>query len=196
MTVPSPWRHSFYRAAVTAARRLLRPFGNLENSFIEKRTLRQNQRVKKHLQTTPAEKMLLIMPRCVKKQGCRVQVQNGLEECLTCRQCPLGDVALLCEKYAVQALVAFRSHTAFAMAREQRPDLIIATACHDRLIKAMRAVPDYPALLTPLPAMDKMCVNARVDLVWLERQLAEVCSPCRRETAAAPLLMAQAGEGK
>ncbi len=75
----------------------------------------------------------------------------------------------------MEALVAFRSHIAFQMAREHEPDLIIATACHDRLVKALRSVPEYPALLAPLPSMEKMCVNANVDLAWLENQLALVC---------------------
>ena len=175
MKFRSPWQWSIYRESVGLLRRLLRPFGNLENRLVENLTSSQNRRVVQHLQNAPAEKLLLIMPRCVKKTGCKADVQNGLEECLQCRQCALGDVALLCERFGITALVAFRSHIAFEMARTRNPDLIIATACHDRLIKALRAVPDYPALLTPLQPMEKLCLDAGVDLLWLEEQLALVC---------------------
>lgn len=177
MIFKSPWQSAFFSNTMNFSRRLLRPFGNLENQLVGKLTAQQNRRVVKFLKTTPPQDMLLIMPRCVKKSGCRSDVQNGLEECLQCRQCPLGDVAQLCDSFGIEALVAFRSHIAFEMARTRKPDLIIATACHDRLIKALRAVPEYPALLAPLPPMDKMCANAGVDLVWLEEQLAIVCTP-------------------
>lgn len=177
MKFTSPWRHSFYRGLVKLARHLLRPFGNLENRLVEELTASQNRRVIRHLQKIPPENLLLIMPRCVKKSGCRAQVQNGLDECLQCRQCVLGDVAALCDRFHIKALVAFRSHIAFEMARSIDPDLIIATACHDRLVKALRAVPEHPALLAPLPPMEKMCSNAGVDLVWLEQQLNLVCGP-------------------
>ena len=175
MSFQSPWQSTFFRGAVAFLRLLLRPFGQLENRFVEKLTHSQNQRVVKYLENHPPENMLLIMPRCVKKSGCKANVQEGLAECLQCRQCPLGDVAQLCDRHGIEALVAFRSHIAFKMARTRTPDLIIATACHDRLIKALRAVPEYPALLAPLPPMEKKCVNAGVDLVWLAQQLERVC---------------------
>ena len=175
MRFRSPWQFSAYRSMVALVRKCLGPWASLENRYVERLTLSQNRRVIKHLQKFPAQKLLLIMPRCVKKSGCKADVQNGLEECLQCQKCALGDVALLCERFGITALVAFRSHIAFEMARTRKPDLIIATACHDRLIKALRAVPEVPALLAPLPPMDKPCLNAGVDLVWLEEQLNLVC---------------------
>ncbi len=175
MSFQSPWQWAPYRSFVALSMRMLRPFGSLENKFVEKLTTSQNQRVINFLKTLPPENVLLIMPRCVKKNGCKANVQAGLEECLQCMQCPLGDVAQLCDQYGIKALVAFRSHIAFELARTRNPDLIIATACHNRLVKALRAVPEYPALLAPLPPMEKMCINASVDLVWLEKQLALVC---------------------
>lgn len=184
MSFKSPWQRAIFSRVVTVSRFLLRPFGQLENRLVEKLTISQNQRVVQHLKESPPEKVLLIMPRCVKKTGCKAQVQNGLDECLQCQQCPLGDVAVLCDRFEINALVAFRSHIAFQMARTRNPDLIIATACHDRLVKALRTVPEYPALLAPLPPMEKMCVNAAVDLVWLEQQLTLVCPENHKAKAA------------
>ncbi len=191
MSFASPWRHSLYRRSVAAVRLLLRPFAGLERRFIEQRTRRQNRRVRAHLQRHPGARALLIMPRCVQKKGCKSPVQKGLQDCLTCMQCPLGNVAHLCRHHRVEALVAFRSHVAFAMARQRKPDVIIATACHDRLIKALRSVPEFPALLAPLPSMEKMCLNAEVDLVWLEEQLQAVVPPA----AAPPEPLVHAAEG-
>jgi hypothetical protein len=71
-------------------------------------------------------------------------------------------------------LVAFRSHHAFAIARRERPDLILAFACHDRLIKALRSVPEIPAILRPLTDFERPCGGARFDVGWLRGQLARV----------------------
>ncbi len=171
MSFHSPWQSSWYVAWVALVRRVLRPWGQFENRYIEHLAHRQNLRVRRHLTRTPASSVLLIMPRCVKKPGCPADVKNSLAQCVSCQECPLGDVARLCDRYGVTALVAFRSHIAFDMARTRQPDVIIASACHDRLIKALRSVPDIPALLSPLVGMEKMCVGAWVDLPWLEDQL-------------------------
>lgn len=172
MSFSSPWRRRSYVGLVAALRRVLRPFGRAEQALIDLLAARQNRRVARHLARSPARSVLLIMPRCVKKAGCRADVQHGLDECLSCLQCPLGDVALVCRRHDVQALVAFRSHIAFDMARRLKPDVIIASACHDRMVKAWRNVPDVPALLVPLAGMERMCVNATLDLAWLESQVA------------------------
>lgn len=184
MSFSSPWRRSWYVGLVTMLRAVLRPFGRAEQALIAWLAERQNRRVARHLAGSPARRVLLIMPRCVKKSGCRADVQHGLDECLSCLQCPLGDVALICRRHDVQALVAFRSHIAFEMARTHRPDVIIASACHDRMVKALRSVPDVPALLAPLAGMERMCVNATLDLPWLERQVAAVAAG--RATQAVP----------
>ena len=167
----SPWQSRAYVGLIATVRWLLRPFGHLEDRFIERLIFSNNQRVTDHMRLSPPQKVLLIMPRCVKKVGCRVDVQKSVKECLTCLQCPLGDVATMCEQHGLQALVAFRSHIAFDMARREKPDVIISSACHDRMIKALRSMPNHPALLAPLAGMDRMCVNATLDLSWLEQQL-------------------------
>lgn len=175
-TYKSLWQHKTVGNFVQVLRWLVRPFGNSENRFIEYVVECHNGRVRKFLNGNRPEKVLLIMPRCVQKVGCRSQVQESLDECLVCGRCPLGDVAAVCDQHGLPALVAFRSHIAFDLARTQDPSLIVATACHDRLIKALRNVPEVPSLLAPLAGMDRMCINATVDVAWLDEQLAAISS--------------------
>jgi len=170
----SPWQSSVFVGWVGAVRRVLRPFGDLESRFIAAVVRRQNRRVRAHFRGRPVSSVLLIMPRCVKPTNCRADVQASLRHCTDCTRCDLGEVARLCEAFDLEAAVAFRSHIAFDIARRRAPDLIVASACHDRLIKALRSVPEIPALLTPLAGMEKMCVNATVDTVWLRDQLSAV----------------------
>ncbi|HPF70358.1 MAG TPA: DUF116 domain-containing protein [Candidatus Krumholzibacteria bacterium] len=185
MSFRSPWRHRSYVVAVAGLRRLLRPWPGADMRLVEVLVTAQNRRVRRHLAGRPPRTVLLILPRCVKKSGCCADVQADLGLCRDCADCQLGGIARLCDRHGVRALVAFRSHIAFAMARRESPDLIIATACHDRLIKALRSVPEHPALLVPLAGMDRMCVNASIDLAWFEAQLASVAQPVAAGTPAA-----------
>jgi len=185
MSFRSPWQSPAYVALIAGTRRMLRLWPRAEERFIGALVAAQNRRVHAHMRRRPARTILLILPRCVHRTDCRHDVREGLAGCRDCRTCQLGAMARLCDRHGVTALVAFRSHVAFAMARERRPDLIIATACHDRLVKALRSVPEYPALLAPLAGMERMCVNAGIDLAWFERQLAAVTGT-RSAPAAAP----------
>lgn len=173
----SPWRSRLFVAGIAAARFCLRPFPGLQERFIEGLARAQNRRVERHLQGGGSARVLLLMPRCVKKTGCRAPVRESLSHCLPCMQCALGDVAALCRDHGVQARVAFRSQEAFALARSQQPDLIIASACHDRIVKALRSTPEYPALLAPLTGMATPCRDAGVDLDWLRAQLRRLDRP-------------------
>ncbi len=182
----SPWQRRGFVRLVALARWVLRPWPGAEDRFIDRLVADQNRRVGDHLRVHPPARVLLIMPRCVKKTGCRAPVQESLNECLVCRQCPLGDVAHLCLEHGIEAMVAFRSHIAFAMARNEQPDLIIASACRDRLVKALCATPEFPALLAPLTGMRKMCLDAGIDLDWLSDQLALAApGPARDQVRAA-----------
>jgi len=173
----SPWRHRWFVTGVAALRRLLRGRPDLEDRLIERLVRGQNQRVQRHLERAPARTILLILPRCVKPRSCKCDVRVSLTTCLACDGCQLGPVARLCEELGIRALVAFRSHHAFAIARREQPDLILASACNDRLIKALRSVPEIPALLAPLTGMERMCVGARFDATWLEAQLRLAAPP-------------------
>ncbi len=170
-TFKSPWQRRGFVGLVKVLRWLLHPWPAAENRFIDGLIADQNRRVQTFLQGNPPRTLLLIMPRCVKKTGCRAPVQESLDQCLDCGECALGNVAHLCLDHGVKAVVAFRSHIAFAMARSEKPDLIIASACGDRMIKALRMTPEFPALLTPLSGMHQPCRDAQIDLDWILEQL-------------------------
>jgi len=188
MSFQSPWRHRWFSLGVAMLRRLAPWFPGGEAAFINRLVHQHNRRIERYLQQHQPCFVLLILPRCVKRSGCRCDVRRDgsvadgrqpdshpLTDCLGCDLCPLGKVAELTQRYGVRTFVAFRSHIAYAMARREQPDLVIAAACGDRLIKALRSIPEVPALLTPLTSMERPCVNASFDLHWLEQQLEKVC---------------------
>jgi hypothetical protein len=168
----SPWQWSPYRGAVAAIRALLRACGIDETGFVQRLVEENNRRVTRHLARHGAGTVLLILPRCVKRACCKLDPEGSLDGCLDCHDCDLGVLARIAAAHEVRALVAFRSHIAYEMARRERPDLIIATACEDRLVKALRSVPEIPAVLAPLTDMERMCVNASFEPAWFEAQIA------------------------
>ena len=177
MIYPSPWRMGTFCDTIALLRRVLRPFGGAENRFIRTLVKIHNLRVRRYVQRRSIVSVLLILPRCLKSSDCRAKVQTSLSECTTCTRCPLGRVARMTSRFPVRALVAYRSHLAFAMARDEKPDLILATACHDRLVKALCSVPEVPTLLVPLLAGHENCRDAQFESEWFERQLQRICGP-------------------
>lgn len=176
MSFRSPWRLRGHQVLVETGRRLLRPLG-LEPALLRALVADQNRRVRRHLRSHPAASVLLILPRCLKATGCRVDVRASLAECRTCDRCQVGELVRLSESLGARPLVAFRSHVARQIARRERPDLIVATACEDRLLKALRGVPEIPALLRPLAGLQGTCRGATADLDWLRQQLRAACGP-------------------
>ena len=170
-TYRSPWRHRAFVLAVTAVRALLARAGRSDEALIRRLVTDNNRRVARHLAAHGAATVLLILPRCVKRGCCKIDNGGSLSACLGCDRCDLGELARIADLHRVEALVAFRSQVAFVLARERRPDLIVATACEDRLVKALRSVPEIPALLAPLTGMERMCVNATFDPEWFAAQL-------------------------
>ena len=161
-------------AGIALLRHLLALVRIDERPLLRRLVRDNNRRVRRYLRRSPSRSVLLIVPRCVQRGCRRVDRGGSLAPCLTCRECPLGDLARLADRRGLEALVAYRSHIAFAMARERRPDLILAAACEDRLIKALRSVPEIPALLSPLGEMVRPCSNAVLDLDWFARELARL----------------------
>ncbi|MBK7702355.1 MAG: DUF116 domain-containing protein [bacterium] len=125
----SPWRHRAFVLAVTAVRSLLARAGRSDEALIRRLVTDNNRRVARHLAAHGAATVLLILPRCVKRSCCKIDNGGSLSTCLGCDRCDLGELARIADHHRVEALVAFRSQVAFALARERRPDLIIATAC-------------------------------------------------------------------
>ena len=192
MSYSSRWRFRLYVRAIEAARRVLRPFGALESGFIRGLVRRHNSRVLRKLRRTPPRSILLILPRCAKLPGCRIDRSGEMAGCRDCGKCILGDMARMTAAFGVRSLVAFRSHIAFEMARRERPDLIVAAACDDRMVKALRSVPEIPSLLTPLRESERKCMNCTFDVGWFERQLRATTGLSPRIPAAAPASTAAA----
>lgn len=169
----SPWRHPSWVRGVAVARGGLRSGSGTDHDLVHHLVRDQNDRVLAWLDArdAPCRDILLILPRCVKRTCCSVGRDGDLAACRNCRECALGDAARTAERLGVRAIVAFRSHLAYAAARRDRPELIIAAACEDRLVKAMASVPEIPALLSPLRPMDRMCVDAEFDRNWIARML-------------------------
>lgn len=177
MTWRSPWQEPAWLRAVAVARGDLRNRTGTDHLLIDRLVQANNARVLDWLEARPAPvaNVLLILPRCVRHRCCRPGPGGDLAHSLECRECQLGDLARTARDLGVRALVAFRSHLAYRAARRERPDLIVATACEDRLIKALASVSDIPALLSPLTGMERMCVGAVFDLEWTQRMLRIAC---------------------
>ena len=58
-----------------------------------------------------------------------------------------------------ESRITNRSHKAYREARDYRPDLIVAVACADRLLKGLTKLPQVPCYVIPLELPHGMCVD-------------------------------------
>jgi hypothetical protein len=168
MTWRSPWQSPEWLRATAVARGDLLNRSGSDHKLIERLVETNNRRVATWLADNPStnRRVMMILPRCVRRNCCRPGPGGDLAQSLHCSSCQLGELARAADRRQVHAFVAFRSHLAYDAARRERPDLIIATACEDRLFKALSSVPDIPALLSPLTRMERMCVGADFNAAW------------------------------
>jgi len=178
MSWSSPWQNPEWLRATAMARGDLLNRTGADHGLIEQLVETNNRRVAAWLGDRPTSnlRVMMILPRCVRRNCCRPGPGGDLAQSLGCRNCQLGELARAAESRNIRAFVAYRSHLAYAAARQECPDLIIATACEDRLFKALSSVPDIPALLSPLTGMERMCVGAGFDIGWFEQML-DLVSP-------------------
>jgi hypothetical protein len=62
-----------------------------------------------------------------------------------------------------ELLISPRSHAAYADARKFHPDIIVAVACPDRLVKGLIKLPEIPSFAIPLELPHGMCIDTTFD---------------------------------
>lgn len=133
-----------------------------------------NQRVRAAFESRRARKALVLLPHCIQLASCKADVVKGLEHCFSCGKCSVGDVlaGVLAGKWNCR--VSNRSHKAYREAREYQPDLIVAVACTDRLLKGLLKLPEVPSYVIPLQLPHGMCVDTTFHVPHLEAVMANL----------------------
>jgi hypothetical protein len=150
--------------------KMLRPilglFG-LEEALIRSFCEWNNQRVldalqeKKHVKKL---KPMLLLPHCIQATSCKAPVADNLQSCHRCGRCAAESVADGAAKMGWHAIISPRSRAAYADARKFHPNIIVAVACPDRLVKGLVNLPEIPSFAIPLELPHGMCIDTAFDI--------------------------------
>lgn len=99
--------------------------------------------------TYPAERIILLLPKCLQSGECEVRLKGNLLLCRRCGRCKLKPLRDLAESLGVGSLIATGGRDAARRAREDGIDVVVAVACERELAEGIRAV--FPKRVVPLP---------------------------------------------
>jgi len=141
-----------------ALRPLARSMG-LEEAWILSFCAWNNRKVSQAFRQRKARRALVLLPHCIQLARCKADVIQDLGKCYECGLCGVGELLPLKLSRGWESRITNRSHKAYREAREYRPDLIVAVACADRLLKGLTKLPQVPSYVIALELPHGMCVD-------------------------------------
>ena len=82
--------------------------------------------------------MLVLLPHCLLGSECKIRFTNDINDCADCGKCEVSDIKQSLSSYDVKLAVATGGSLARKLIQDNRPDLIIAVACHRDLTEGVR----------------------------------------------------------
>lgn len=161
---------------------LLRPLARLagrEDAWILSFCGWNNHRVREVFAARPARRALVLLPHCIQLARCRADIQADLQTCYDCGLCPAGDLLHAVLERGWESRISNRSSKAYREARAYAPDLIVAVACTDRLLKGLARLPEVPSFVLPLDLPHGMCVDTEFRFPALLAAMGALVEPRR-----------------
>jgi|GEM_PF-1416780 len=85
---------------------------------------------KKHFEN---KELLLLLPRCLQKRDCQVDLASDIRNCQRCGRCPVAEIVALVERYRIPAFVVDGGELARKRVKESHCEAIVAVACEREL---------------------------------------------------------------
>ena len=140
------------------------PKQKLQQSFIE---INNKFVLSRHHKVTP-ERLLLLMPHCLQNNECKVKITGNAENCQRCGICEIKELVELAHKKNVKLSVATGGTIARRIVVENKPEIIIASACERDLTSGIQdsyPIPVY-GILNERP--QGPCRNTLVDMTEIK----------------------------
>ncbi len=90
------------------------------------------------------DKILIVLPHCLQNSKCSRRIRNGLDECIQCSNCNIGDIKEIINQYGVTAEIATGGTSARKVIQDIKPEFVIAVACERDLTSGLLDVKGIP----------------------------------------------------
>lgn len=94
----------------------------------------------------PPENLLLLVPRCLQKNGCAQTLGETIDDCNACGQCGVTDLLAIRDEFGIHCSVAGGGKEALAFVRDPKIKAVVAVACEKELAQGILAVFPTPVL--------------------------------------------------
>lgn len=109
------------------------------------------------------ENLLLLVPRCLQKNGCAQTLGEVIDDCNACGQCGVTDLLALRDEFGIHCSVAGGGKEARAFVRNPQVKAVVAIACEKELAQGILAVFPRPVLGVLNIQTNGPCRNTQVN---------------------------------
>lgn len=92
------------------------------------------------------ENLLLLVPRCLQKNGCAQTLGEIIDDCNACGQCNVTELLAIRDEFGIQCSMAGGGREALAFVGKENVDAVVAVACEKELAQGILAVFPKPVL--------------------------------------------------
>ncbi|MCK9309077.1 MAG: DUF116 domain-containing protein [Candidatus Cloacimonetes bacterium] len=115
-----------------------------------------------------SKNILLLLPHCLQNSECKIRITSDVIECAECGKCDIAKVKGVVDKYQVNAAVATGGSLARKLIKDNRPDVIIAVACHRDLTDGVRDSWRFPVYAVLNERPNGPCFETTVSVSTIE----------------------------
>lgn len=114
------------------------------------------------------EEILILLPHCLQRQGCPLDLAESVLNCQRCGRCGIADIIRLHERYGVRLAVASGGRQAVALVRRPENRLVLAIACPKELAMGILATFPKPVYVVRNIVGQVPCLNTGIDGACVE----------------------------
>jgi uncharacterized protein len=90
--------------------------------------------------------LLLLVPRCLQKNGCAQTLGETIDDCKACGQCNVTELLAIRDEFGIHCSLAAGGREALAFVRDPKVKAVVAVACEKELTQGILAVFPKPVL--------------------------------------------------
>jgi hypothetical protein len=116
----------------------------------------------RRVRVSPAN-LLLLVPRCLQKNGCAQTLGETLDDCRACGDCNVMDLLAVRDEFGLRCSMAAGGREALAFVRDPQVKAVVAVACEKELTQGILAVFPKPVLGVLNIQTNGPCRNTRLN---------------------------------
>ncbi len=123
-----------------------------------------NNRLVRRSWTTPAKRILLLLPHCLQRSECNIKITFNVYNCEACGKCGIKDFTEIAKELGLELFIATGGTIARRVVVDTKPEAIVAVACERDLSSGLIDTYPLPLLGVINERPFGPCFNTRVDI--------------------------------